>query len=155
MGPEVRVFVALGANLGDAKATVIKACADLGRLPQTRLIRQSSLYQTAPIDSSGPDFINAVAELATGLDAHTLLIHLQTLERAALRERTYPNAPRTLDIDILSYGDQIINTPTLTLPHPRMSQRAFVLVPLAEIAPERVAATQLLAVSNQVIRRVT
>ncbi len=150
---DVSAFIALGANLGDAGATVLKAIADVADLPQTRLLQQSSLYATAPVDSSGPDYINAVVQVTTGLDALHLLHALQQLENGAGRDRPYRNAPRTLDLDILLYGNEVINTPELVVPHPRMTGRAFVLVPLAEIAPRQVSADQLLAVQGQAVRR--
>ena len=149
----VHAFIGIGANLGDTRATVSKACVDVGRLPSTQLLRQSSLYATAPHEASGPDFVNAVVEISTRLSPQNLLDHLHQLEANEARLRPYRNAPRTLDLDVLLYGDQEIQTPTLTVPHPRMNQRAFVLVPLAEIAPERVLAAQLVAVSDQVISR--
>jgi 2-amino-4-hydroxy-6-hydroxymethyldihydropteridine diphosphokinase len=145
----VSAYVALGANLGDAAATLRQALVDLDTLPQTRVVTASSLYRSAPWEASGPDFFNAVAEVATTLDAHTLLAALHALEQAAGRERPYLNAPRTLDLDLLLYGDEKIATPTLTVPHPRMWQRAFVLRPLAEIAPDRVGAVALAAVAEQ------
>lgn len=147
----VRAFVALGANLGDAAASLRQALDALGRLPGTRLARQSRLYRSAPHQASGPDFINAVAELETRLAAPELLAALQRLELAAGRERPYPNAPRTLDLDLLLYGEARIASPRLSVPHPRMQERAFVLLPLAEIAPERVPAAALDAVRDQPI----
>jgi 2-amino-4-hydroxy-6-hydroxymethyldihydropteridine diphosphokinase len=130
-------WVGIGANLGDARARVTDAIARLTRLPDTTLLRASSLYRTAPIDSSGDDYINAVACLDTALDAHALLAALLGIEQAHGRERPYRNAPRTLDLDLLLYGDQVVNdAPTLIVPHPRMHERAFVLAPLAELAPE-------------------
>ena len=153
MSAPVTAHVALGANLGDARATVIDAIAALGRLPGTRLLRASSLYRTAPWEASGPDFINAVAAVETELDAHGLLRALQALELQAGRERPYRNAPRTLDLDLLLYGDAVIDTQDLAVPHPRMGERAFVLVPLAEIAPGLVADGALLAVAGQAIER--
>jgi 2-amino-4-hydroxy-6-hydroxymethyldihydropteridine diphosphokinase len=149
----VHAFIGVGANLGDARATVSKACRDVGQLPSTKLLSQSSLYASAPHEASGPDFVNAVVEISTTLSPQNLLDHLHQLEANEARTRPYRNAPRTLDLDILLYGDQKIQTLALTVPHPRMSQRAFVLVPLAEIAPERVSAAQLAAVSEQVISR--
>lgn len=146
-------FVAVGGNLGDARATVVRALDDLATLPQTRLSARSSLYRSAPVDATGPDFVNAVAALDTGLDPEALLDALQQLEQEAGRLRPYRNAPRTLDLDLLSYGDLTLNTPRLTLPHPRMLQRAFVLLPLAEIAPERVSSTALAHVAEQPIER--
>lgn len=151
--PCVRAYVALGANLGDAQAAVVRALTDLGGLPQTRLVARSSLYRSAPVDAGGPDFINAVAALETQLSPLDLLDELQRLELEAGRERPYRNAPRTLDLDLLLHGDARIAEPRLVVPHPRMHERAFVLLPLAEIAPERVDAAQLAAVAGQAIQR--
>jgi 2-amino-4-hydroxy-6-hydroxymethyldihydropteridine diphosphokinase len=151
--PTVTAYIALGANLGDARATVLQAMPALGALRGTRLVQRSALYGTAPIASSGPDYINAVAELATQLSAPELLLELQALEAAAGRQRPYRNAPRTLDLDLLLFGDARIDSPVLTVPHPRMTERAFVLVPLAQIAPQRVSSAQLQAVSGQAITR--
>ena len=152
--PEVLAFVALGANLGQPQTTVLDAINALASLPGTRLLRASSLYRTAPFEASGPDFINAVAALQTTLGAAELLAQLQQLENAQGRQRPYLNAPRTLDLDILIYGDAVIDSPSLQVPHPRMHQRAFVLVPLSEIAPERVSAAQLAALASQTVQRV-
>jgi len=151
--PEVLAYVALGANLGDARASVLAAVEALGKLPGTRLVRASSLYRTAPLEASGPDFINAVVALQTTLSAPELLTQLQQLENAQGRQRPYVNAPRTLDLDILLYGNAVINSPVLQVPHPRMLQRAFVLVPLAEIAPELVRAAQLATLGAQSVQR--
>ncbi|MYZ51077.1 2-amino-4-hydroxy-6-hydroxymethyldihydropteridine diphosphokinase [Malikia spinosa] len=153
MSSAVLAHVALGANLGDARATVSDAIAALDSLPQTRLLRASGLYRSAPWEASGPDFINAVAAVETGLDAHELLRALQALELQAGRERPYRNAPRTLDLDLLLYGDAVIDTPDLSVPHPRLRERAFVLLPLAEIAPALVTASELQAVAGQAIER--
>ena len=158
----VRVYVAIGANLGEAQASVRQAMHALDQLAQTRVARCSSLYRTAPIivgpagpndRDAGPDYINAVVALDTTLPAMELLDQLQKMEQAAGRERPYRDAPRTLDLDLLLYGQSRIDTPRLTVPHPRMWQRAFVLVPLAEIAPELVSPDQLAAVADQAIRR--
>lgn len=149
----VRVYVALGANLGDAAATLRDAIRWLADLPGTTVYAASSLYRTAPWEASGPDFINAVAALDTQLTAPDLLVCLHTLEARAGRERPYLNAPRTLDLDLLLYGSAGIDSPRLTVPHPRMWQRAFVLVPLAEVAPERVTPEALQAVAGQQIER--
>ena len=154
-GTPVTAYVALGANLGDAQAALRQALHDLGTLPRTQLVRASSLYRSAPVEATGPDFVNAVAELRTALDPYELLAALQGLEQAAGRERPWRNAPRTLDLDILLYGEHRQDDPVLTLPHPRMLERAFVLLPLAEIAPELVSAEQLLKVEKQVISRIT
>ncbi len=157
----VTAYVALGANLGEAGAAVRQAMEDLDRLPLTRVTQRSSLYKTAPITSDGdvesqaavPDYINAVVALETGLVAPMLLQQLQQLEQEAGRERPYRNAPRTLDLDLLLYGSASIASARLTVPHPRMALRAFVLVPLAEIAPTLVSAEQLRAVADQAIER--
>ena len=129
-------YIGIGANLGDARANVKDALARLAALPGARLLKASSLYRTAPIGSSGDDYINAVACLDTQLPAPELLAALQAIEQAHGRERPYRNAPRTLDLDLLLYGEQVIATPALTVPHPRMLERAFVLMPLLEIAPD-------------------
>ena len=132
---EVRAFVALGANLGDARAALDAAFMALAALPQTRLHAASSLYRSAPVESSGDDYLNAVIALDTRLEPHALLAALQRIENAHGRARPYRNAPRTLDLDLLLYGDRRIETPTLTVPHPRLHERAFALLPLAELAP--------------------
>ena len=149
-----RAFIALGANLGDARATVTQAIHSLGQLHDTMLLKHSSLYRSAPVDAAGPDFINAVAEISTTLSPQALLAALQAQELGAGRQRSYRNAPRTLDLDILLYEDLTLDSPTLVIPHPRMFTRAFVLLPLAEIAPERVTPAQLEVVSQQTIARV-
>lgn len=131
-------FIGLGANLGDARATLRIAAWELEDLPGTKLRGVSSHYRTAPVDAVGPDFVNAVAWLETELDAVALLAELQRIELRHGRERPYRNAPRTLDLDLLLHGDASIATPTLTVPHPRLPQRAFALVPLAELAPDAV-----------------
>ena len=146
--------VALGANLGDAARTVSEALRQLGQLPQTELLSASGLYRTAPWQAHGPDFINAVAVVSTRLTAPALLEALLHQEAQAGRERPYPNAPRTLDLDLLLYGTGRITSPRLIVPHPRIWERAFVVVPLAEVAPERVSAQALLAVSGQDIERI-
>jgi 2-amino-4-hydroxy-6-hydroxymethyldihydropteridine diphosphokinase len=157
-------WVGIGANLGDARANVLDALERLGGVPGVRLLRASSLYRTAPIDSSGDDYINAVAAVETTLDAHALLAALHGIEQAHGRERPYRNAPRTLDLDLLLYGEeQIADAPTLIVPHPRMHERAFVLVPLAEVALDLApqlsipgrgpVAALLLTVAGQTIER--
>lgn len=149
----VKAFVGLGANLGDRQGTLSAALAAINGLPGTRVVRASPLYRTAPVGAGGPDYLNAVAELATGLAPHALLKALQTIEQAAGRERPYRNAPRTLDLDVLWFDDRTLATADLTVPHPRMTERAFVLRPLADIAPEWVAAAALQAVAGQAIER--
>jgi 2-amino-4-hydroxy-6-hydroxymethyldihydropteridine diphosphokinase len=153
MREPVTAYIALGANLGKPAQAVCDALVRVGELPQTQLVRHSCLYRTAPVDSDGPDYINAVAEISTRLCAPELLAALQAIERAAGRERPYRNAPRVLDLDILLYGGGRISSERLQVPHPRMSQRAFVLVPLAEIAPALVSREQLDAVAAQSISR--
>ncbi|RCX09790.1 2-amino-4-hydroxy-6-hydroxymethyldihydropteridine diphosphokinase [Extensimonas vulgaris] len=149
----VSAGIGLGANLGDCAATLRQALQGIAALPGTQLLRQSSLYRSAPVAATGPDYVNAVAEILTTLSPQALLQALQNLEHAAGRERPYRNAPRTLDLDILWWGELQLHTPTLTVPHPRMHERAFVLLPLAEIAPERVTPEQLRAVQGQRVER--
>ncbi len=130
-------FVALGANLGNPVATVKEAIISLRGLPQTRFISASSLYRTAPLGlKNQPDFINAVVELVTALSAPELLESLFSIEADFGRQRSVKYAPRTLDLDLLLHGDAVSDDPLLTLPHPRMHERAFVLAPLLEIAPQ-------------------
>lgn len=150
----VTAFVAVGANLGHAQNTVRQALVDLGRLPGTVVESTSSLYRSAPYEAQGPDFINALARIATDLTAPDLLAALHALEGATGRERPYLNAPRTLDLDLIFYGQACIDSPALTVPHMRWRERAFVLLPLAELAPERVTPAMLAAVAGQVIERV-
>jgi len=145
----VSAFVGLGANLGEAQHTVREAIAALGRLPHTRLVAASRLYGSAPVDAGGPDYVNAVARLETALSAPQLLRALQGLEQGAGRERPYRNAPRTLDLDLLLFGEGRIWSADLVVPHPRMRERAFVLLPLQELAPDRVAAGDLAALAEQ------
>jgi 2-amino-4-hydroxy-6-hydroxymethyldihydropteridine diphosphokinase len=149
MRAPVVAYVALGANLGDAPGALRSAIDGIAGLPQTTLRRASRLYRSAPVQASGPDFLNAVVEVQTSLTAPDLLLALQGLERAAGRERPYPHAPRTLDLDLLLYGDARIDSPRLTVPHPRLRERAFVLLPLAEVAPGLVTAAELAAVAGQ------
>lgn len=129
-------FIGIGANLGDARANVLDAVARLRRVPGIAVTAVSSLYRTAPIDSSGDDYVNAVAQVSTTLTPQALLEALFAIEQQHGRERPYFNAPRTLDLDLLLHGADTIDTPSLTVPHPRLAQRAFVLVPLLEIAPD-------------------
>lgn len=149
----VNSWVGLGANLGDARAALAQAVRALAAVPGVEVVRVSSLYRSAPLDAGGPDYLNAVAQLRTTLPALVLLHALQAIEQAAGRERPYRNAPRTLDLDLLLHADERIATPELTVPHPRMAERAFVLMPLAEIAPQQVPAAPLAAVAGQRIER--
>jgi 2-amino-4-hydroxy-6-hydroxymethyldihydropteridine diphosphokinase len=129
-------YIGIGANLGDAQSTVSAAVAALARLPGCRLQRVSSVYRSAPVDASGPDFCNAVLALTTTLSPEALLAALQAIEQDFGRQRPFRHAPRTLDLDLLLHGDALRSTPQLTLPHPRLHQRAFVLQPLLDIAPD-------------------
>ncbi len=140
-----KAFIALGSNLAgdlDCPASqVIRGLQSIDKIPKTKVMNQSSLYESAPVGydavqlKAQPDFINAVAEVSTQLSPQALLDALLHIENAVGRQRTFSNAPRELDLDLLLYGDVKIQTKTLTLPHPRMFQRAFVLLPLAEISP--------------------
>ena len=128
-------WVGIGANLGDAVATVRSAIDALGRLPDCRPGPVSALYRSAPVDADGPDYINAVAGLETRLGALALLAALQRIEADFGRERPYHHAPRSLDLDLLLLGAEQLDTPGLTLPHPRLHRRAFVLRPLLSLSP--------------------
>ena len=150
----VTAYIALGANMGDAVGALRQAVAAINALSHCSVKKTSRLYKTAPLETlpdhaPGNDYINAVFEIETSLSAPTLLTQLQKIEQAAGRQRPYINAPRTLDLDLLLYGSGSIDSLHLTVPHPRMWQRAFVLVPLAEIAPGLVSALQLQAVQHQ------
>jgi len=147
--------VAFGANLGEAQATVLKAIQDVGALATTQLVKVSSLYASAPHEAVGPEFVNAVAMYDTDLPPLELLDALQNLETISGRERPFLNAPRTLDLDIIFYGNVALDSPRLTLPHPRWQERAFVLVPLAEISPDKVSPALLSSVANQPIRLIS
>ena len=149
----VSAWIGLGANLGDAQQAVRDAIEAIAGLPTTDVIHRSSLYRSAPVDAGGPDYINAVIEIRTALTAPDLLARLQRIEKVAGRTRAYRNAPRTLDLDLLLFGSASIASGTLTVPHPRMQERAFVLLPLAEIAPQAVPAEALAAVTSQVVAR--
>ena len=153
MREPVTAYLGLGANLGDPVVALDLAVQQLACSPGITVVAQSSHYCSAPIDSSGPDYTNAVVQIATTLTAPQLLVCLQAMEAGAGRERPYRNAPRTLDIDILLFGDAQVYSPALCIPHPRMWQRAFVLLPLAELAPRQVTAAQLRTVAGQGIRR--
>lgn len=149
----VLAYVGLGANLGDAGAALQTALSCLAQAPGVLACRSSGWYRSAPVDATGPDYLNAVAELRTSLGAMDVLALLQALENQAGRERPYRNAPRTLDLDLLLFGDAQIHAPTLEVPHPRLWGRAFVLLPLAELAPERVSGEALASVQDQAIAR--
>ncbi len=151
----VVAYIGLGANLGDAAQSVRAAIEAVAGLPGTAVTQRSSLYRSAPVDAGGPDYVNGVVEVRTTLTAPDLLDGLQRIEQGAGRTRPYRNAPRTLDLDLLLFGAGTIASARLVVPHPRMGERAFVLVPLAEIAPHLVPAAALAAVTSQVIARIT
>lgn len=131
------VCVALGANIGEPVRQIEAGMVALAALPGTRLAARSSLYRSAPVGyTDQPDFINAVALIETALAPQALLEALMAIERTYGRVRDFPNAPRTLDLDIVLYGDSVVQEPGLTIPHARMLERAFVMVPLAEVAPD-------------------
>jgi 2-amino-4-hydroxy-6-hydroxymethyldihydropteridine diphosphokinase len=149
----VNVYAGLGANLGHARQSLDAAILAIGKLPETWLVGRSSFYQSAPFQADGPDYINAVVHLQTRLNAVDLLRAFQRIEQLAGRERPYRNAPRTLDIDVLLFGDGDIQSPALQVPHPRMRERAFVLLPLSELAPGLVTTDELRKVQGQVVNR--
>lgn len=132
-----RAWISLGANLGRPQAALTKALADIARIPGVESVRASRFYDTSPVDSSGPDYVNAAAVIETTLPPEALLGELQKIELAHGRVRPagVHNAPRTLDLDLLAYEGETRTTPELTLPHPRMTERLFVLVPLLELEP--------------------
>ena len=145
----VSALVALGANLGEAVATLRQVLADIAALPHTQLLQASPFLSSAPLDADGPSYVNAVVRLETRLNAVVLLQALQGLENAAGRTRDYRHAPRTLDLDLLFYGDAQMQSEYLSLPHPRWTQRAFVLLPLQAVCPEKVTPDMLAAVADQ------
>jgi 2-amino-4-hydroxy-6-hydroxymethyldihydropteridine diphosphokinase len=130
-------FVGLGANLGEPASQVQQAFIELDAIPHTRVVRTSSLYRSEPVGyAEQPRFVNAVAQVETGLPAERLLAELQAIEARHGRSRSFANAPRTLDLDLLLFADAVLDVPGLKIPHPRMHERAFVLAPLLEIAPQ-------------------
>lgn len=154
-------FVGVGANLGEPRSQVKQALLELDAIPHTRLIDASSLYRSEPLGyAEQPEFVNAVAQLETGLPAERLLAELQAIEARHGRERSFANAPRTLDLDLLLFGNAVLDEEALMVPHPRMHERAFVLAPLLEIAPQasvpgRGAVKELLkGCGNQRIERI-
>jgi len=153
MADSVIATLGVGANLGDPRTAVRKAIADLAKLPSAVTVAVSSLYGSAPLDADGPDYVNAVVQVRTALSPDALLAALQAIEQQAGRERPYRNAPRTLDLDILLYGEHRVDREDLQIPHPRMWQRAFVVLPLAEIAPDLVSPAQVQAVAGQGLHR--
>ena len=153
MRDPVTAYVALGANLGDARTAVLQAFEALACWPEIEVTGRSALYRTAPHEAQGPDFINAVARIDTRFTAPEVLDALQAIEHRAGRVRPYVNAPRSLDLDLLFYGDACMQSPRLTLPHPRWRERAFVLVPLTDVWPQRVGPEDLARVADQAIER--
>lgn len=152
-------YIGLGANLGDAQVALLQAADELAQMPGTEQFKLSPLYRSAPIDSSGPDYINAVASFNTVLTARQLLLALQDIEQRHGRLRPYRNAPRTLDLDLLLFGEQKIQEPDLIVPHPRMHERAFVLQPLSDLSPDLIlaqgpVAALLAACSDQALARI-
>jgi 2-amino-4-hydroxy-6-hydroxymethyldihydropteridine diphosphokinase len=134
-----KAYIALGSNLREPISQIKNAFIALEKLPKTKVTKQSSLYQSAPVGyDNQPDFINAVAEINTQLSPEALMLGLLDIEQAFGRERPFPNAPRILDLDLLCYENIELKTDLITLPHPRMHLRGFVLLPLAEIAPNLV-----------------
>lgn len=130
-------FIALGSNLGESCNQLRMALADIGQLPGTSLLASSSMYRSAPVGYlDQPDFVNSVAKITTTLTPQKLLTSLLNIERRHGRERDFANAPRTLDLDLLLYDELQIDEPGLTVPHPQMHLRAFVLLPLLEIEPD-------------------
>lgn len=160
MDERVIAWIGLGANLGHPRQALENAFAALAALPETRLLAHSSIWRTAPVNAPGqPDYFNAVAKLETGLPPHILLRDIQAIEQEYGRERSFRNAPRTLDLDLLLYGDAILAFPDLVVPHERMHERAFVLAPLAEVEPGieipgvGKAAELLAAITDQSVER--
>jgi 2-amino-4-hydroxy-6-hydroxymethyldihydropteridine diphosphokinase len=132
----VKIYIGLGSNLGEREAQIRLALDDLARLPASRLIRASSLYDSEPVgETEQPNFLNAVAELECELSARQLLWNLQLVERRLGRTRTRRWGPRTIDLDLLLYGNLILDDPDLQVPHPELTRRSFVLVPLVELDP--------------------
>lgn len=160
-------YIGLGSNLEDPRSQLQRALVDLAGLPDTRLVARSSLYRSAPLGSpdqpdlsNQPDFVNAVAKIETALVPQALLQALLNIEHQHGRKRTFHNAPRTLDLDVLLYGDMQLHEHGLTIPHPQMHLRAFVLQPLLEIAPDigipglGQAALSLQACQSQILERI-
>lgn len=133
--PEITAYIGIGSNLGDRCSMAKQVFNSLATLPETKLTGQSDLFCSAPLEADGGDYINAVAQIRTRLPALTLLQYLQAIELANGRVRPYLNAPRALDLDILLYGNQMISTEALSVPHPRLTERAFALIPMLQIDP--------------------
>jgi 2-amino-4-hydroxy-6-hydroxymethyldihydropteridine diphosphokinase len=156
-----RAVIGLGANLDDPVAQLRAAIAAIGALPQTHVLAVSSFYRTAPVGfRDQPDFVNAAVAVDTELAPRALLDALAAVERAAGRERTFRDAPRLIDLDILLYDERVVDEPDLAIPHPRLHERAFALAPLVEVAPDAVvpgrgrAADLLARCADQKIARI-
>ncbi len=155
----ITAYVGLGANLGDLRRTLESALADLADVKDLTLEAVSSAWRSAPVGCEGPDYLNAVARVTTTLPPLSVLAALQAIESRHGRERPFVNAPRTLDLDLLLYGDQTIALDRLLVPHPRLHQRAFVLRPLLELDPALASpglgrlASHLPSVADQVVER--
>ena len=149
----VRCFIALGANLGDARAQVLDAVAEVAALGVPGSHKLSPLYASPAWQADGPDYVNAVMAMDTALTAPDLLTALQSIEAARGRVRSYTNAPRTLDLDLLLFGSAVIASAKLLVPHPRMWERAFVVLPLFDVAPHLVSQAQLADVAGQTISK--
>ena len=132
----MKAFVGLGSNLGEREAMIRLALEDLARMPQTHLMRASSLYDTEPLgEVDQPNFLNAVAQIDTELTARQLLWNLQLIEKRLGRVRAKRWGPRTIDLDLVLYGNLVVDEPDLKVPHPELTRRSFVLVPLVELDP--------------------
>lgn len=154
------VYLGLGANLGDARQTLKDAVVCLAQHAGITITGRSHFYRTAPVDAHGDDYVNCAVMLETGLSAQQVLRLCQTIEHHFGRERPYKNAPRTLDVDVLLYGAQTLHYPDLTIPHPRIARRAFVLMPLNDLNPDLMipghgrVADLLGAVADQRVERI-
>jgi len=135
---EIEAYIALGSNMGDRELNLLRAVAEVGRLPGSKVTALSSFYETSPVGNVDQDsFYNAVLRLSTRLDAHSLLTHILRIEDECFgRVRTVHQGPRRMDLDLLLYGDSVINEADLVIPHPRLTERRFVMQPLCEIAPD-------------------
>lgn len=135
---ETEAYIALGSNIGDRELNLLRAIAEIGKLPGCKVTALSSFYETSPVGSVSQDsFYNAVLRLSTHLDARSLLTHLLRIEDESFKRiRTVHQGPRRMDLDLLLYGNEIISEDNLIVPHPRLTERRFVLQPLCEIAPE-------------------
>lgn len=158
-GQSITAYIGMGANLGDAQATLMLAARDIAALSGILKTRMSPLYRSAPVDAGGPDYINGVLQVETTLGAEDLLHGLQSIENRHGRQRPYHHAPRSLDLDLLLHGREERQTDFLTLPHPHMHERAFVLMPLRDLAPGMVLAQGgldelLAACSGQLLSRI-